>query len=874
VTDAITMEAAAAPAVPAGEPPARFAIRTRLLATFLALLLLTTVLAVTGIAGMRHNQRALDDFEAGVMPEIARVLELAEKVSQLAAVAPSIADSDMQSPSRGDSQLVRVLLGEIRRLSGDLPTRADSRLEASAMLDGIDRDLTSLLALSSERRRQQAQLRSQRDTLDALGDQLFRNRVRVQRDAPSLQSIWSTLVAAELADEYTTLGRSEADVEALWVFAQQAGEDRRLPALAAALQALCFGDDGAFQLRRRQLRTERQLSTVVQLMRSHSTQLGARASAYVGELRKVSTERRDTVRGTVSSGASALVLVSAISVLTALAGALYVQRVLRDLQAMTRTMTRLAGGDVAQPSAAIARPDEIGELARAFQVFRDHLLEKQRLTQGLHVQGRLLESVFHSMNDGLSVYDANGALIVWNQKFESLLPFAPDVLRHGVPIGELNAALPAGATWRAVAAESAARLGRHRIAASAELHLPAGRVLEILSHPMPDGGWVAVCRDLSARRAMEAQLRQAQRMEVLGQLTGGVAHDFNNFLSAILGNLELLRKRLPGDGPIAALAARAHKAAESAAGLSRRLLVFARRQPLEVEAVCVGDMLAEMRDLVEYSVGPAIEVRIDDAGHASASPSVQADRGQLENALLNLALNSAAAMPHGGTLTLSIAHAAHSDCVAPAGEAVAVRVHDTGHGMPAEVQARVAEPFFTTKAPGQGSGLGLAIVDGFMRQCGGSLVLHSAEGRGTTAELWLPASRAGAAPAAPRVATRAGGMAARVLLVEDDDSVRATAAALFDDLGATVTEAASEHDALACMAAHGPFDLLVSDVMLGPGGDGIALWHRIARDWPQQRVVLSSGLPPEVHAQRADWPAAAAFLPKPFTRKSLEALLA
>jgi len=860
----------------AAEVPARFAIRTRLLATFLALLLLTIVLAVTGIAGMRHNQRALDDFEAGVMPEIARVLELAEKVSQLAAVAPSIADSDLQSPSRNDSQLVRVLLGEIRRLSGTLPAQADSRLEASAMLDGIDRDLTSLLALSSERRRQQAQLRSQRDTLDALGDQLFRNRVRVQRDGPSLQSIWSTLVAAELADEDTMLGRSEADVEALWVFAQQAGEDRRLPALAAALQALGFGDDGAFQLRRRQLRTERQLGTVVQLMRSHSTQLGARASAYVAELRKVSTERRDTVRGTVSSGASALVLVSAASVLTALAGALYVQRVLRDLQSMTRTMTRLAGGDdVAQPSAAIARPDEIGELARAFQVFRDHLLEKQRLSQGLHVQGRLLESVFHGMNDGLSVYDASGALVVWNQKFERLLPFAPGVLRRGVPIGELNAALPAGATWRAVAADTAARLGRHRIAASAELHLPAGGVLEILSHPMPDGGWVAVCRDLSARRAMEAQLRQAQRMEVLGQLTGGVAHDFNNFLSAILGNLELLRHRLLGDerlAALAALAARAHKAAESAAGLSRRLLVFARRQPLEVESVVVADMLAEMLDLIEYSVGPAIEVRIDE-GDAEAL-SVQADRGQLENALLNLALNSAAAMPGGGTLALSVAQVEHDDATAPPGKAVVVRVHDTGHGMPAEVQARVAEPFFTTKAPGQGSGLGLAIVDGFMRQCGGRLVLRSSEGRGTTAELWLPASPAGAPTPAPRLPARVGSATARVLLVEDDDSVRATAAALFDDLGATVSAVASEQDALACMAAHGPFDLLVSDVMLGAGGDGVALWHRIARDWPQQRVVLSSGLPPEVHAQRSDWPAAAAFLPKPFTRKSLEALLA
>jgi len=300
--------------------------------------------------------------------------------------------------------------------------------------------------------------------------------------------------------------------------------------------------------------------------------------------------------------------------------------------------------------------------------------------------------------------------------------------------------------------------------------------------------------------------------------------------------------------------------------------VFARRQPLEVESVVVADMLAEMLDLIEYSVGPAIEVRIDD-GDVEAL-SVQADRGQLENALLNLALNSAAAMPGGGRLTLSIAQVAHDDAIAPPGKAVVVRVHDTGHGMPAEVQARVAEPFFTTKAPGQGSGLGLAIVDGFMRQCGGRLVLHSSEGRGTTAELWLPASPAGAPAAAPRLPARGGSATARVLLVEDDDSVRATAAALFDDLGAAVSAVASEQDALACMAAHGPFDLLVSDVMLGAGGDGIALWHRIARDWPQQRVVLSSGLPPEVHARRSDWPAAAAFLPKPFTRKSLEALLA
>jgi signal transduction histidine kinase/HAMP domain-containing protein len=848
--------------------PVRLAIRTRLTAAFVALLLLTAVMAVTGITGMRHNQRALDEFEAGVMPEIARVLELAEKVAQLAAVAPSIADADAHSPSRDDQILVRTLLVEIRRLSGDLPTQAGTRLEASAMLDGIDRDLTSLLALSSERRSLQAVLREHRAALDAVGDRMFRERARVSREGPTLQAIWGTLVAAHVADEDLMLGRSEADCEALWLHAAQTGEDRRLPELAQELRRLTEGDLGAFQLRRRLLRAERSLNTVVQLTRSHATQLGARASAYVSELRNVSTQRRDAVRAAVSSGTSALLLVSVLSVMAAFISTMYGRRVLRELQSMTRVMTRLADGDVAQPTPAIARPDEIGELARAFQVFRDHLLEKQRLSQGLQSQGRLLESVFHSMNDGLSVYDAQGQLIVWNQKFSTLLPFAPGLLASKPLVNDLNDALPEGSRWQAVSGETAARVGRTRIAASAELHLPDGTVLDILSHPMPDGGWVAVCRDLTARRAMEAQLRQSQRMEVLGQLTGGVAHDFNNFLSAILGNLELLHQKLSHDLRLGGLAARAHKAAESAAGLSRRLLVFARRQPVAVEQVAVGDMLAEMRDLIEYSVGTGIEVRIDEG---EAGLSVRADRGQLENAILNLALNSAEAMSGGGSLSIDVEAAAGNAHVTPPGDAVVIRVADTGRGMPAHVQARVLEPFFTTKAPGQGTGLGLSIVDGFVRQCGGSLRLSSIEGQGTVAELWLPASRAAAPVREPQIVLKPRD--AQVLVVEDDDSVRATARDLFEDLGATVHEASSPAQALACMRRSGPFDLVLSDVMLGTQGDGVSLVHELMREWPGQVVALTSGMPPEVHAQREDWPEGVAFVQKPFSRQVLAALL-
>ena len=854
----------------APEPPMRSAIRVRLFATFLALLLLTAVLAATGIAGMRHNERALDEFEADVMPEIARVLELAEKVAQLAAVAPSVADAELLAPVHADDQLLRVLLGEIRRLSNELPARADSRLEASRMLDGIDRDLTSLLAFARERRQLRAQLQGQRERLDELGNQLYRDRMSARREGATLQSIWSTLVAAEMADEYMTLGRTEADVEALWLQAHRLGEDAQLPAAAAALRALSQGEDGAFQLRRRLLRTERELNTVVQLTRAHSTQLGERASIYVSDLRRVSAERRNAVRSAVSSGAGELVVVSVLAMLTALAGAVYGQRVLHELQSMTRVMTRLAAGDTAQVTPSVRRPDEIGELARAFQVLRDHLLEKQRLTVGMHTQGRLMESVFQSMNDGLSVYDGAGRLVAWNQKFAQLLPFEPGLLASGRSIVELNAALPEAASWQSVGRDTAVHACGRRIAASAELNLGGGTVLEFLSHPMPDGGWVSVCRDLSARRAIEDELRRAQRMEVLGQLTGGVAHDFNNFLTAVLGNLELLRRRATADTPEDALAARALKAAEAAAGLARRLLVFARREPLEVEAVDVGDMLAEMQDLVEYSVGAGIVVQllgVDDGHHA------QADRGQLENAILNLALNSAAAMPEGGRLVVGVDAAAHSDRVSPPGPAVVIRVSDTGNGMPAQVRRRALEPFFTTKPPGEGSGLGLAIVDRFVRRSAGSIAFVDAVPRGLTVELWLPATRpsAGVQDESPRL--RSGQAATAVLVVEDDEAVRATATSLFEDLGARVHAASGEREALACFARHGPFDLVLTDVMLGSDGDGVSLSQRLREAAPGLRVVLASGLPPEVHAQRANWPCGAEFLQKPFSRKSLAGLL-
>jgi signal transduction histidine kinase/HAMP domain-containing protein len=847
-------------------------VRTRLFTTFVVLFVLTIAVVLVGIRGMRDNQRTLDEFEAGVMPEIARVLELSEKVAQLAAVAPSVADTDAPTRLGDDTELLRTLLGEIRRLSSGLPSQTDAKLDASSMLDGIDRDLAELLLLSNERHGLQQQLQQQRDRLYALSDALYKQRETVMRDAPTLQAIWSEQVAATIADNDAELGRVEADAEALWQRANHHDEPARLPDIAQSLHRLSNGETSIFQLRRNLLITERRISTVVALTRSHADQLGARASAYVAELRTVAKQRRDVVRETVRSGVSGLLLLGGISVLVALLGAAYVRRVLRQLQSMTEVMARLAAGDTHQATPATERSDEIGELARAFQVFRDNLLDKQRLSLGLDSQRRLLETVFTSINDGLSAYDAEGRLVTWNPRFESSLDFARGFLRPGLHVGTLYAALPRGARWRSVANETVARAadGSARIAAEAELHMPDGRVFEFHSHRMPDGGWVSVCRDLTARRAVEAQLHQAQRMEVLGQLTGGVAHDFNNFLSAILGNLELLQRRVGDDSAAASLASRANRAAERAAGLTRRLLAFARRQPLTPETVPVGQMLAEMLDLVEYSVGAGIEVEL---APLATELHVRADRGQLENAVLNLALNAAAAMPRGGRLQLSTEAVPQAARLSPPADAVVLRVTDNGYGIPADILPKVLEPFFSTKAQGQGSGLGLSIIYGFVRQSGGELLIHSQEGQGTTVELWFPAAPAGE-PVRKQIAApvqRSG--AANVLLVEDDADVRATAAALFGDLGARVVQAESEAEAIACIEAHGPFDLVLSDIMLGAGGDGVRLAHALHARWPGLRVVLASGLPIEAHAERGDWPANQRFIGKPYSLGDLAALL-
>ncbi len=358
----------------------------------------------------------------------------------------------------------------------------------------------------------------------------------------------------------------------------------------------------------------------------------------------------------------------------------------------------------------------------------------------------------------------------------------------------------------------------------------------------------SVALDISAQRQAESQLRQALRMQVVGQLSGGVSHDFNNILQVVESNLTLARMEIRDPVKAGALIDDAQKAARRGAELTSKLLAFSRQQVLTPTRFDAREWLTEEARLLSRTLGEDILVRTR-PGRDPAWVSV--DEGSLTNALLNLALNARAAMPGGGTLTFSIGRrrfdTADPDGLTP-GDYVEISVADTGTGMPQEVVNRAFEPFFTTKEVGQGSGLGLSMVYGFARQSGGTAVIASTVGKGTTVSLLLPAAAAGLAaakaPAAEASRPRpAGGYRARVLLVEDDAAVRASTRRLLETLGCEVIEAAAAAPALAALAEDAAIGLVLSDVILPGETTGVELAKAAAARRPALKIILMSGYP-------------------------------
>ena len=394
------------------------------------------------------------------------------------------------------------------------------------------------------------------------------------------------------------------------------------------------------------------------------------------------------------------------------------------------------------------------------------------------------------------------------------------------------------------------------------------RAVEVNARPLPDGRLLATARDVTERKQLELQLRQAQKMEAIGRLAGGVAHDFNNVLTAIFGYVDLLREELPADSPAHQDLAEVRKASERAAALTRQLLAFSRQQVLEPIVLEPNGLIEDFEKMLHRVIGEDVKLRL---ALAQDVGNVRADSGQLQQVIMNLVVNARDAMPTGGSIILETANAELTEQYAELhqpvkpGGYVMLAVSDSGTGMTPEIKARIFEPFFTTKEKGKGTGLGLSTVYGIVKQSGGYIWAYSEVGRGTTFKIYLPRVDAPAEPLTRPKETGSLAGTETILLAEDDAILRPLARELLRKLGYTVLEGEDAESALAAARAHeGPIHLLVADVVM-PGPSGRELARRLAAIRQQTKVLYISGYTDDAIVHHGMLEPGLHFLQKPFT---------
>jgi PAS domain S-box-containing protein len=387
-------------------------------------------------------------------------------------------------------------------------------------------------------------------------------------------------------------------------------------------------------------------------------------------------------------------------------------------------------------------------------------------------------------------------------------------------------------------------------------------------------GFAKITRDITEKKAAEEQLRQAQKMEAVGQLTGGVAHDFNNLLTVIMGNLEHLDRILPPAQSTQRIIAAALRGASRAAMLTHRLLAFSRRQPLMPEVLSANKLVSGISELLRRTLGESILIETVLAG--GLWPTF-ADGNQLENALINLAINARDAMPEGGKLTIETANTHLDEAYArmheevQPGQYVGIFVTDTGAGMARETVAHAFEPFFTTKEIGQGTGLGLSQVYGFIKQSGGHVKIYSEVGEGTTVKLYLPRYRGAENVVDDRPETHQlpRGRSELVLVVEDDPDVRDYTVEMVGDLGYSVLSAPDGASALRLLDSHRQVSLLFTDVGLPGGMNGRQLAEQALRRQPRLKVLYTTGYARNAIVNQGRLDPAVEVVFKPFTYSDL-----
>ena len=528
--------------------------------------------------------------------------------------------------------------------------------------------------------------------------------------------------------------------------------------------------------------------------------------------------------------------------------------------------------------AYVTKPWNPNDLIMMVQKAADHF----RLTQELGRERRLLTSILHSLDEGIVAADREGNTLLFNPQAAKILGTAerqvnPETWARdfGVFTADGTQTLPPAVDplLRAVAGEKVVELETLVKNGSAR-----GATVAISGTPLVGDhddvmGGVAVLRDVTKQRDLETQLSQAQKMEAIGRLAGGVAHDFNNLLVVIQSYAELLREDLIDHDSKRGDLDEILAAARRAAALTKQLLAFSRSEPVQPTELRLSEVVTGIERMLRRIIGEDIDLITDLAPSLGV---VRADAGQLDQVVLNLSINARDAMQGGGQLRIStqnVSFGTESDSARidiPPGEYVMLAVTDSGTGMDPETQRRLFEPFFTTKEVGQGTGLGLATVYGIVQQCGGHIRVYSELGHGTAFKIYFPRL-----DESPTVSTPPSNEATNnaatgtLLIVEDDSAVRQVAARVLRDRGYTVLEARRPSEARRICVEHGStIDLLLTDVIM-PECTGTELAHELSRLHPRMRVVFMSGYPGAAASRAGVLGTSGAYLEKPFSPASL-----
>jgi len=502
----------------------------------------------------------------------------------------------------------------------------------------------------------------------------------------------------------------------------------------------------------------------------------------------------------------------------------------------------------------------------------------------LHHSASVLQNTFNSMAEAVLVIDADGAIALHNLAAERVLRYRPGMtlveLRKQAMLYRADGAtllpaneIPATRVLRGEQFDGQEIVARPH--GSRELvHLViSGRPLRDASGAI--SGAALVFHDITASRDTERLLQQAQKLDAIGKLTGGVAHDFNNMLTVISGTTETLVAALQDQPNLLKSAELIDQATERCAELIQHLLAFARRQPLQPRNININETVLDIAKLLRPTLGEQIEIETILGPDVAVS---RIDPSQLANSLLNMAINARDAMPEGGKLLLETKNVSLDDAYAHAnadvvpGPYIMLAVSDSGVGMPAEVRDKAFEPFFTTKAVGKGSGLGLSMVYGFVKQSGGHIKIYSEEGHGTTIRLYLPPA-GGPAEATVSAASPTSGGSEIILVVEDDPLVRNFVIAQLHSLGYKTIAAADGRAAMAHVASGEPFDLLFTDVIMPGGATGRELADEVEKRRPGTKVLYTSGYTDNaiVHHGRLD--EGVLLLTKPYRKPQLDQMV-